>query len=128
MKYLLLFLVLFSGNLYADFRHLDAWDNEEKAIFSFYVATTYIDIKQTEYALDHPCACYLEGNPIYGSHTPSISNIVLINVASSAFLYYTIGKETTDRKTRNTLWLTNAVKFGVVYNNHMIGAHWKVAF
>ena len=70
-KKLLIILFLIPSTAFAEFRHFNDWSTKEKALFVSYGTVAYIDHKQTRWALAHPCDCYREANPLYGSNPRS---------------------------------------------------------
>lgn len=122
----LLCLLLFCAPSYAEFRHINEWTDKEKAVFFTYSAITYIDVQQTRWALDHPCQCYYEANPIFGKD-PHKDKLYLISALSTAAVYSAIGYEAPNAALK-PLWILNAVRFGVVVHNNSVGVSWEVAF
>lgn len=129
MKKLLLLFLFLASPVYADFRHFNDWSKEEKALYLTNATLSYIDTKQTIYALEHKCGCYAEGNSfIYGSD-PHPDKVILINLATNGLIYFAIGNsKQLSRFEKNAFWVVNAIRFSVVQHNSSIGISWRVAF
>jgi hypothetical protein len=89
-----------------------------------YQALTVVDVAQTMRALDHPCGCYYEANPLYGKN-PSDFQIVATTLAFNAAHAYLVLRMV---ETGQPEWLIKtvtygsiAVRAGVVYHNFSIG-------
>ena len=89
-----------------------------------YQALTAVDVAQTMRALDHPCGCYYEANPLYGKN-PSDFQIVATTLAFNAAHAYLVLRMV---ETGQPEWLIKtvtygsiAVRAGVVYHNFSIG-------
>lgn len=89
-----------------------------------YQALTVVDVAQTMRALDHPCGCYYETNPLYGKN-PSDFQIVATTLAFSAAHAYLVLRmvETNQPKwlIKTVTYTSIAVRAGVVYHNFQIG-------
>lgn len=89
-----------------------------------YQALTAVDVAQTMRALDHPCECYYEANPLYGKN-PSDFQLVATTLAFNAAHAYLVLRMV---ETGQPEWLIKtitygsiAVRAGVVYHNFHIG-------
>lgn len=89
-----------------------------------YQALTVVDVAQTMRALDHPCECYYEANPLYGKN-PSDFQLVTTTLAFNAAHAYLVLRMV---ETGQPEWLIKtvtygsiAVRAGVVYHNFHIG-------
>ena len=89
-----------------------------------YQALTAVDVAQTMRALDHPCECYYEANPLYGKN-PSDFQLVATTLAFNAAHAYLVLRMI---ETGQPEWLIKtvtygsiAVRAGVVYHNFSIG-------
>lgn len=91
----MLVAVLLPSVASAEFRHIDDWTKWQKVEFATYTALTYIDYRQTTWAVKqkHPNGTYLfdEVNPILGKRPDNIDVAVLL-LASVATYYYLVGK------------------------------------
>ncbi len=79
----------------AEFRHINDWTKWEKTEFATYTALTYIDYRQTTWAVEqkHSNGAYLfdEVNPILGKRPDDI-DVALLLLASVGTYYYLVGK------------------------------------
>lgn len=120
-------LLGFSSNSQAEFRHFNEWTKKEKGVFLAYTTVAWIDHRQTQWALDHPCECYSESNTlVYGSN-PSRDKSLIINAVALSAIYWTVGTFEPDASVP-VLGTATLVRFGVVISNDNIGASWQVAF
>jgi len=89
-----------------------------------YQALTVVDVAQTMRALDHPCGCYYEANPLYGKN-PSDFQIVATTLAfNAAHAYLVLRMVETDQPEwliKTVTYGSIAVRAGVVYHNFSIG-------
>lgn len=89
-----------------------------------YQALTVVDVAQTMRALDHPCQCYYEQNPLFGKN-PSDFQIVATTLAFNAAHAYLVLRmvETNQPKwlIKTVTYTSIAVRAGVVYHNFQIG-------
>jgi hypothetical protein len=117
-------LIFFSSSASAEFRHFDEWTKTEKALFTSYVAASYIDHRQTRVGLRNG---YTEGNKlIYGSN-PHRDKSIIINSIIIGGVYTLIGKH--EPGAFDTVLLGGSVaRWGAVIHNDSIGVSWKVAF
>lgn len=119
------FLIL-SGSTQAEFRHFNDWSKKEKTLFLTYGTVAYIDHRQTRVALNDPCNCYAEANPLYG-RDPHKDKSIAINMAAIGLLYYGIG--TLPENTVNPYLLGATLgRAAVVIHNDSIGVSWTRAF
>jgi len=96
-------------------------------VFLAYTTVAWIDHRQTQWALDHPCECYRESNTlIYGSD-PSRDKSLIINAIALSAVYWAVGTFEPDTSVP-VLGTAALVRFGVVISNDNIGASWQVAF
>ena len=109
-----------------EFRHWNKWTKAEKTSFVAYNAISYVDYKQTAWALDSSCECYEEGNPVLGRN-PHPDKLLIIHAVANYTLYRMIGNSQPDTKTK-MIWGISAVRLGVVIHNDSVGASWQVAF
>ena len=121
-----LFVGLFVGLLICNSR-ADDWKTTDRVLFGTYLTASAIDAAQTIHALDqrHPNGkpMFREVNPLYGEQ-PSDSRIILTKLVSAGIIYWVADRVPSARRT--TLWLVNALQFGVVAHNASIGM--KVKF
>ena len=125
-KKLWIILCLIPSTALAEFRHFDDWSDKEKALFLTYGTVAYIDHRQTRIALDDPCNCYRETNPLYGSN-PHRDKSIAINLAVMGLLYYGVGALPEDTTNPYLLGATLA-RTAVVIHNDSIGISWTRAF
>ena len=122
----LLCLLLFCAPTYADFRHINKWTTKEKTAFITYGSLVYVDIQQTRWALDHPCGCYAEGNPLLGSD-PHTDKLYALSALSVVAVYTMIGANQPN-KSLDPTWALSVVRLGVIIRNDRVGVSWQVAF
>lgn len=125
-KKLSIILCLIPSTALAEFRHFNDWSDKEKALFLTYGTAAYIDHQQTRVALDDPCNCYSEANPLYGSK-PHRDKAVAINLAAMGLLYWGVGSLPQDKVNPYLLGATLG-RTAVVIHNDSIGIDWRVAF
>ena len=121
-----LVLLCLASNVQAEFRHFTDWTTKEKSLYLAYNTVSYIDYKQTTYALNNPCNCYEEANPLFG-HDPSNAKLRNIQLLISGSMYYMIGKNDPDFMNTTVLGVT-VTRSLVVWHNGQVGVSWKVAF
>ncbi len=89
-----------------------------------YQALTVVDVAQTMRALDHPCGCYYEANPLYGKN-PSDFQIIATTLAfNAAHAYIVLRMVETDQPEwliKAVTYTSIAVRAGIVYHNFQIG-------
>lgn len=89
-----------------------------------YQALTVVDVAQTMRALDDPCKCYREQNPIFGKN-PSDFQLVATSLAfNAAHAYLVLRMVETDQPEwliKTVTYGSIAVRAGVVYHNFHIG-------
>ena len=125
-KKLWIILCLIPSTAFAEFRHFNEWSNKEKALFISYGTVAYIDHRQTRWALSHPCECYVEANPVYGSN-PHRDKSIAINLAAAGFIYWAVGTFEEDALNPYLFGATLG-RTAVVIHNDSIGIDWRVAF
>jgi len=125
-KKLWIILCLIPSTAFADFRHFNDWSEKEKAWFAAYQTTAWMDYKQTEWALTHPCDCFYEQNPIYGKY-PHPDKILLGNVLAAAAVYWDVGR-TPENKRLKVLQGVTLFRAAVVVHNDSVGISWTKAF
>ena len=125
-KKLSIILCLIPSIALAEFRHFDDWSDKEKALFLTYGTVAYIDHRQTRIALDHPCNCYSEANPLYGSN-PHRDKSIAINLAAIGILYWGVGSLPENKVNRYLLGATVG-RAAVVIHNDSVGISWTRAF
>ena len=110
----------------AEFRHFNDWEDSEKRVFLLYSTLSYIDYSQTKYALNDPCECYVEANPIWGKN-PHPDKLLLGNILINGLIYTRIGRG--QPESFNSMLVAGSVlRAGVIYHNQKVGIHWSVAF
>ena len=125
-------LCLAADTAIAEFRHFSDWTTEEKAWFTTYAASSYIDYRQTSWALNQRDVngkyLFEEANPLLGKR-PSSGKIAAFKLLGVAGLYYGIGEMGFSDK--EFAWAAKAavlVQAGVVVHNDSIGVSINVAF
>lgn len=123
MKILGLLLLLFSFNVSAEETIADRLKKLPPEEW-VYQALTVVDVAQTMRALDHPCQCYYEQNPLFGKN-PSDFQIIATTLAFNAAHAYLVLRmvETgqPDWLIKTVTYTSIAVRAGVVYHNFHIG-------
>lgn len=123
----ILSLMGFSSTTQAEFRHFNNWTKKEKTVFIAYGTASWIDHRQTQWALDHPCQCYRESNKlVYGSDPHRDQSLIINGIALSA-IYWAIGTFEPDIAVP-AVGTAAVFRFGVVVSNDHLGASWQVAF
>jgi hypothetical protein len=125
-KKLSIILCLIPSIAQAEFRHFDDWSDKEKALFLTYGTVAYIDHRQTRIALDDPCNCYTEVNPLYGRH-PHRDKSIAINLAVMGVIYWGVGSLPEDKINPYLLGATLG-RTAVVIHNDSVGISWTRAF
>lgn len=125
-KKLSIILCLIPSTTLAEFRHFDDWSDKEKALFLTYGTVAYIDHRQTRLALNDPCNCYTEANPLYGSN-PHKDKSIAINLAAAGLIYWAVGSFPEDELNPYLLGATLG-RTAVVIHNDSIGISWTRAF
>ena len=120
-----LVLLCLAPSVQAEFRHFTDWTTKEKGLFLAYNTVSYVDYKQTAWALDHPCNCYEEANPLFGND-PSKAKLRNVQFLISGSMYYMIGKHNPDAFNTTILGVT-VTRSLVVWHNGQVGVSWKVA-
>lgn len=98
MKFLLLLVIMLFPSMASagEFRHFSQWTNEQKAEFFAYSAISYVDYKQTTWALrqrDYAGNRYFyEINPILGKY-PSDRSVAILALVGVSYYYYLIGND-----------------------------------
>ena len=123
---LLTVLLCLAPSVEAEFRHFNQWTDKEKLLFAGWNTVSYVDYRQTTYALNHPCNCYEEANPLHGS-TPSNDRLLITQVIASSYLYWMVGASDPDRQNTVMLGMTLGLT-AVVIHNDSVGIEWEVAF
>ena len=125
-------LCLTADTAIAEFRHFGDWTTEEKAWFTTYAASSYIDYRQTSWALNKRGVngeyLFEEANPLLGKR-PNSSKVAAFKLLGVAGLYYGIGEMGFSNK--EFAWAARAavlLQVGVVIHNDSIGAEFKIAF
>lgn len=121
------FLLGFSSASHAEFRHFNDWTKKEKTVFIAYGTASWIDHRQTQWALDHPCQCYKESNKLVYGSDPHRDKSLIINTIALSTVYWAIGTFEPD-VTVPVLGTAVVFRFGVVVSNDQLGASWQVAF
>ena len=121
------FLLGFSSASHAEFRHFNDWTKKEKTVFIAYGTAAWIDHRQTQWALDHPCQCYKESNKLVYGSDPHRDKSLIINTIALSTVYWAIGTFEPD-VTVPVLGTAVVFRFGVVVSNDQLGASWQVAF
>lgn len=89
-----------------------------------YQALTVVDVVQTMKALDDPCDCFREANPLYGSN-PSDFQLVATTLAFNAVHAYVVLRmvesDTPDWIVKTLIYSSIVVRSGVIYHNFKIG-------
>ena len=117
-------LLILSSHAKADFKN---WQLEDKDLFTTYAALTLADVLQTRSAMEDPCNCFREMNPIYGS-TATDTELLLINGASIGLFYYLLDKHPEDRFVRKVIKVASVRRVAAIVNNHYNGVSFKYAF
>ena len=97
------------------------WSDREKQIYMYYAGVTIADGLQSYSAMQHPCNCFREANPIYGD---TISDGEII--ASTAFSLWAMHWMIEQDAPEWLLWTVVGGRLAVVVNNHMVGARINV--
>lgn len=125
-------LCLAANNANAEFRHFGDWTAEEKAWFTAYTASSYIDYRQTLWASNQRGVngeyLFEEANPLLGKR-PSKGKVAAFKLLGVAGLYYGIGEMGFSDK--GFAWAARAavlLQVGVVVHNDRIGAEFKIVF
>ena len=103
------------------------WDSERKAIFWTYNTAVLLDLAQTNSALNDPCNCYQESNPVYGND-PDVNVIVGLNLVSSIIMYKMLDNTHLTPFDRKALWTVNVIRLGVVAHNRSLGVSFDFSF
>ena len=117
----------FSSTSHAEFRHFNDWTKKEKGVFLAYTTVSWIDHRQTRWALDHPCQCYKESNELVYGSDPHRDKSLIINTIALSAVYWGIGTFEPDVAVP-AIGTAAVVRFGVVVTNDQLGASWQVAF
>lgn len=120
-------LLGFSSNSQAEFRHFNEWTKKEKGAFIAYTTVTWIDHKQTQWALNNPCECYKESNTLLYGSDPSEDKSLLINTILLSSIYWTVGTFEPDASV-SVIGTGALIRLGAVVSNDQIGVSWQVAF
>ena len=129
---ILLLLLVGSPAIGDEFRHYSQWTDEERAWFTTYAVASYIDYRQTAWALRQtgPSGQYLysEANPILGRR-PSSDSTAALKLGVLAAQYYSMGRLGFERE--NFRWgfkAATVVQVAVVINNDQLGISFTRAF
>lgn len=127
----LCFLLLFP--LYSSAK---CWNSERILQQTLYSTLSYIDYKQTQYAIhDYPKMYpnsnirYIEANPIVGTNSPSNSrlrNITLLGNLSFASSVWLDCRYSNQRNHDNLRWAAVGFRLGVVVHNDSIGLKFHI--
>jgi hypothetical protein len=117
----------FSSATQAEFRHFNNWTKKEKTVFIAYGTASWIDHKQTQWALDNPCQCYKESNKLVYGSDPHRDKSLIVNTIALSTVYWAIGTFEPD-VTVPVVGTAAVFRFGVVVSNDQLGASWQVAF
>lgn len=90
-------MTLFSNNVFAEeFRHFSEWTAEQKAEFAAFFAISYVDYKQTTWALQQKDSTgsryFHEVNPILGKY-PSDQSVAILSLLGVGYYYYLVGND-----------------------------------
>ena len=129
---ILLLLLMGSPALGDDFRHYSQWTPEERVWFNTYAASSYIDYRQTEWALQQTTPSgeyrYSEANPLLGPR-PSAHSTAALKLGVLAAQYWSMGRVGFERE--NFRWgfkAATVLQVGVVINNDRLGISFTRAF
>ena len=111
----------------SEIRHFGDWTRKEQLLFSSYSLAAYVDHKQTQWAMNHPCNCFREENTLIYGNSPSKDKSLLINGLFLGGLYYMIGSYEPDDLVPALIG-GNVGRWGVVAHNDHIGVSISVAF
>lgn len=125
MKLLIILLFsLFSNNILADNRSFKEWTPVEKLEFSLFAAATYIDYRQSSWAMKQQNAdgtyIFYEGNPMYGKR-PSSEKLMIGQALSLASYYYLIAEHGDNKAITLIRRSLLVAKIGITVHNDSIG-------
>ena len=126
-KLLALLFLVFACAAKSEIRHFEDWTKKEQLLFSGYTLAAYVDHKQTQWALNHPCNCFSEENTLIYGNNPSKDKSLIINGLLLSGLYYMIGSYEPDDLVPALIG-GNIGRWGVVAHNDHIGVSISVAF
>lgn len=115
---LMTFLLCFSNSVFSK-----EWSEREKQIYTFYAAAVIGDSLQSWSAMQDPCECFKEANPVFG-HSISDEEILLATVASLWGMHWMIEQDAPEW----LLWSITGMRWTVVVNNHHVGARIRLDF
>lgn len=126
-KLVALIFLVFACVAQSEIRHFSDWTKKEQFLFSSYGLAAYVDHKQTQWAMNHPCDCFSEENTLIYGNNPSKDKSLIINGLFISGLYYMIGSYEPD-VLLPALIGGNVGRWGVVAHNDHIGVSISVAF
>lgn len=120
MKFIVYFLGLL---LWSDPVYAREWTDREKLIYGIYSGVVILDAAQSYSAMQDPCQCYREANPLFGDRI-SDGEAVAGALFSMGIMYWMIEEDSPEW----LLWSVTAGRAAVVVNNHMVGARIDISF
>lgn len=117
-------LILFSSSASAEYRD---WDQERKNIFLAYNIISTIDLLQTTSALNDPCNCYKEANPLLGSY-PSDETLIAVTLLGNYAMYKWLDQSNFSRNDRIAAKAAVFTRLVVVAHNHSVGVRIDIPF
>ena len=115
---LMTFLLCFSNAV-----NSKEWSEREKQIYYFYAGAVIADSLQSYSAMRDPCQCFREANPVFGKRI-SDEEILASTILSLWGMHLMIEKDAPEW----ALWGISAARWGVVINNHEVGARIHLDF
>jgi len=113
----------------AEFRHIDDWTKWEKAEFATYTALTYIDYRQTTWAVKqtYPDGRHVfnEANPLLGERPEDVEVTLLLLLGIGTY-YYLIGsshKDPISSVSARSIMMTARV--AIILHNDNIGVRFN---
>jgi hypothetical protein len=103
------------------------WSAEDQRAFSAYAAITVIDVLQTSSAMNDPCNCYREANPLLPAQIEDYQ-LLLLNGAALYVVYNNIDKGKVNNRWRKIFKVITAIRLGAVISNQQKGVTFRYAF
>lgn len=120
----LLFIIFFSNAAWGEGRSFSEWTPREKTEFFAYAALSYIDYRQTSWAMKQRTPSgeksYREMNPLFGSN-PSNSTLAAGMGVGVAIFYYLIASSDNEETYRTTRAVLLTTRVAVVMHNDSLG-------